>query len=633
MNRLFPRLGCGLLLVTGASPLLAQTVTDTTRVPAATPAPVAAPAPVVATPPVVQPAAPAPARIDVTDPKAPLQAPVYVPLDPDVYRLIDRYAIKYGPDSLGDIHTSTRPYNRAAVARLAARIYGSTTQLTGLSNAGAQSGTAVRTESPLGKADQFNINYLLQDNWSSLSGGLPFDNISKRPILKYFYRTPSDFYSVNTKDFTLRVNPVLNLQAGGGSDGFLFLNTRGAQIEGTVDRRLGFFAYVTDTQMRPPGYVTQRVGRDNAVPHEGYWKFFKNQQNQFDFLTARGYVTYAATRHINVQLGHDRNVIGNGYRSLILSDFAAPYFFLKLNTRVWKLNYQNIFAEMTAERLNVDTLFQKKYLALHHLSYDITPGLNVGVFESTMFGRGKEGFELQYLNPLIFYRAVEQAIGSNDNALLGADFRWNIKRRFQLYGQVVLDELKVSEVRAGNGWWANKQAFQLGGKYIDVFGLPNLDLQLEYNYIRPYTYQHEDLYRAYEHYGQPLAHPNGANLRELFGQLSYQPLPRLTLVGKGFYTVYGQDVAPAAGGPLLNYGGNVLRSYETRVQEYGNRVGQGLRTEQLFGDFTATWMARHNLWLDAKLIVRSELAAAVRTTNVYPSVGLRWNAAQRLHEF
>jgi hypothetical protein len=103
-----------------------------------------------------------------------------------------------------------------------------------------------------------------------------------------------------------------------------------------------------------PGYVQRRIQRDQIVPHEGYWKYFKTQNgSQYDFFSARGYVTYAATKHINVQLGHDRNFIGNGYRSLILSDYSSPYFFLKLNTRIWKLNYQNVFAEMTASRYSV----------------------------------------------------------------------------------------------------------------------------------------------------------------------------------------------------------------------------------------------------------------------------------------
>jgi hypothetical protein len=622
MTQLLPRLGLGLLLASAASPLLAQTVTDTTRTPAPAPIPTATPAPLPVAP-TVTPAAAAPARIDVTDPKAPLQAPVYVPLDHDVYRLIDRYAIKYGPDSAGDVHTSTKPYNRGAVARLAARL-----------GAGPQS-----------KADAFNRAYLLQDNWQFVTD--PANqalSVSRQPVLKHFYRTPTDLYSVNTKDFQLRVNPVIHFQAGpGDAFGLLYTNTRGVQVEGTIDQRLGFFTYFTDTQTRVPGYVGGRVLRDNAFPHEGYWKLYKDQTNQYDFLTARGYVTYAATKHINVQLGHDRNFIGNGYRSLILSDFAAPYFFLKLNTRVWKLNYQNIFAELTTERTrdprrgNIDTVFQKKYMALHHLSYDITPSLNVGLFETVMFGRRKGRFELQYLNPIIFYRSVEQAIGSDDNAILGADFRWNIKKRGQIYGQVVLDELIVSQVRAGNGWWSNKQAFQIGGKYIDVFGLNNLDLQLEYNYIRPYTYQHEDLYRAYEHYGQPLAHPMGANLWEVFGQLSYQPLPRLTLLGKGFFTKFGRDIVNSSG-TTLNYGGNPLLSYNTRVQEYGNEVGQGQRSNLMLADFTATWQLRPNLWLDGTLLARAveeqySNGASSRTTNFYPSVSLRWNAARRLYEF
>ena len=45
-----------------------------------------------------------------------------MPLDPNTYRLLDRYAIKYGSDSLRDPHTSVRPYTRAAAAHLGERV-------------------------------------------------------------------------------------------------------------------------------------------------------------------------------------------------------------------------------------------------------------------------------------------------------------------------------------------------------------------------------------------------------------------------------------------------------------------------------------------------------------------------------
>ncbi|MGI4736628.1 MAG: capsule assembly Wzi family protein [Janthinobacterium lividum] len=560
------------------------------------------------------------------------QGALYVPLDPNTYRLLDRYAIKYGPDSLQDPHTSVRPYTRAAAAHLGERL------LSGDS--------LIYNQGTLSRADRFNAQYLLKDSWmySDLGDSL---NVSKKPILTYFYRDQTDLYHVQTKDFTFRLNPVLLLQGGkdGGDnsiDGLRYVNTRGIAFEGTIDQRLGFYGSFADNQEAVPGWVQQRIVRDNSVPHEGYWKTFKTSGNAYDFFTARGGITYAATKHINVQLAHDRNFIGNGYRSLILSDYSAPYFFLKLNTRVWKFNYQNLFAELTARRSisGLDSLYPKKYLALHHLSFDVTDNFNIGVFESEVSGGAGRGLELQYLNPIIFYRAIEQNVGSTDNALLGLDFKWNIKHRAQLYGQLVLDEFKLSEIRAGNGWWANKQAIQLGGKLLDVAGVRNLDLQLEFNYIRPYTYQHETEYTNYQHYQQPLAHPMGANVTEVLGIVSYQPLPRLSLVAKAFYTVQGLDALPPAGATALtNYGSNVLLSYNTRPMEYGNRTGQGDKNRLLHADFTATYQPRLNLFLDATLIARHQSLdqptyyGAVSGNEVYASLAVRWNIAQRLHEF
>ncbi|QKG58935.1 hypothetical protein GKZ68_11690 [Hymenobacter sp. BRD128] len=560
----------------------------------------------------------------------PYQGSLYVPLDPNTYRLIDRYAIKYGPDSLHDPHTSVRPYTRSAAAHLGERLLASPTGLSA--------------------ADQFNAQYLAKDNWLFSPTGDSL-NRSPQPVLKNFYRNQTDFYSVNNKDFAFRINPVLLLQAGkdGGENsisGLRYVNTRGVAFEGLIDQRLGFYGFFTDNQEAVPGWVYERGLRDNGsvpvAPHEGYTKFFKNKPDQYDFFTARGGITYAATKHINVQFAHDRNFIGNGYRSLILSDYSAPYFFLKLNTRIWKFNYQNIFAELTARRSisGLDSLFPKKYLALHHLSLDVTNNFNIGVFESEVSGGPGRGLELQYLNPLIFYRAIEQNLGSTDNALLGLDFKWNIKHRGQLYGQLVLDEFKLSEILAGNGWWANKQAIQLGGKLLDVAGISNLDLQLELNYIRPYTYQHETEYTNYQNYAQPLAHPMGANLTEVLGVLSYQPLPRLNLVAKAFYTVQGLD-AQAPGGALVltNYGSNPLLSYNTRPMEYGVRTGQGDKNRLLHFDFTATYQPKLNLFVDATLIARNQKLdqptyyGAVAGTEVYASLALRWNIAQRLHEF
>ena len=537
-----------------------------------------------------------------------------VPLNEDVYRLIDRYHTKYNTE---DLHTSFKPYGRAWVATLAE--------------------TANRDVDTKSAQDEYNINYLLNDNWNYTRHDR--DNQSSRPFLNYFYERKSDFYSYESPEFSLRVNPVIGLQVGEDSqtDGIRSINTRGIQVEGSLDGKLGFYTFLTDNQARLPGYVEDRIARDGVVPHEAYWKPFK--EDGYDFFSARGYLNYAATKHISVMLGHDRNFIGNGYRSLILSDYSAPYFFLKLNTQVWKLQYTNLFAELNQQFERRDQLYPKKYMALHHLSLNLLPNLNVGVFESTIFGRDYGRFELQYLNPIIFYRAVETSLGSEDNALLGADFKWNIYNRVQLYGQFVLDEFLLSELKAGNGWWGNKYALQAGAKYIDAFNISNLDLQGELNVVRPFTYQHESSSTNYQHYQQPLAHPLGANLAEAIALVRYQPLPKLTFTGKAIVTRYGQDPAPTVDteGNLVesNFGGNVLKPYTTRTGDYGHTIGSGVTTNQVYGEATLSYQLLYNMNVDLTQVVRRARAddPAFNQSTSFTALSFRWNIPQRTHAF
>lgn len=541
----------------------------------------------------------------------------YVPHDREVYHLIDRFSIKYSGQLASNeespkLHTGIRPYRRQDVAELAEMV-------------GARS-------SSLSAQDQFNKDYLLNDNWDytrreSRQQGTPF--------LKYFFRNQADLYHAEGEEYSVRVNPVLHFQGGVDTDteGLRYINTRGVQLEGTVNKRLGFYTFLTENQARFPGYVNERIQRDTIVPNEGYFKPFK--QDGQDFFTARGYLNYGISKNINVQLGHDRNFIGNGYRSLILSDYAAPYFFLKLNTQFWRIQYMNLFAEMNADFELRDQLYPKKYFAYHHLSVNITPAINVGLFESVVFARGKGRFELQYLNPIIFYRSVEQQLGSNDNALLGLDFKVNIAKTAQVYGQVAIDEFLLSALRARTGGWENKQGLQLGAKYLDVAGISNLDIQGEFNVVRPYTYQHEDRYTNYQHYQQPLAHPMGANFYEYIGIVRYQPIGKLFLTGKAIYTKYSVDTDSS------NYGSNVLYSYNARPyyppnqRAEGHFIAEDNPTNLIHLDLTASWQLRHNMFIDVKQIVRRRTSsvAAYNNNTAVSTVAFRWNIPQRLYEF
>ncbi len=542
-----------------------------------------------------------------------------VPYNQDYQHLVERYEIRRGKFS-ENLMLSIKLLERRGVAALADSILKENRMM-------------------LNKIDRFNLFYLLNDNseWADST-----NDKTKRPILGTFYEHQSDFYRVNVKDFNLHVNPVLHLGMGIATDSENrpFLNTRGAEMRGLIANRVGFYTYLADNIMLFPNYVMDYIAANNAVPGEGFWKT-RTESGVLDntgvsALTARGYVAFDILKNImSFQLGHDKQFYGNGYRSLILSDFSANYLFARFNTRIWKINYTNSYTQLTSDAFGTNRVYPKKYAVFHHLGINITENLNIGLFESVVYGRRdgfrNDTFDLSYLNPIIFYRWVEQQVGSGDNAMIGFDWRWNFLKQFQFYGQFVLDEFKLSEARAGDGWWGNKHGLQAGVKYIDALGIKNLDLQAEYNAVRPYTYTHfdDESLSNHAHFNQALAHPLGANFREFIGIARYQPIPRLMLTGKLIYAQQGLD------GPNTNWGSNILLDNTTRQQEYGNHIGQGIASNLIFGDFTASYQLKHNLFIDFKQVLRRlQSDDAARNSNIsFTSLAVRLNIAQRLHEF
>lgn len=531
-------------------------------------------------------------------------------LNEDYYHWIDRYEIKSGKIVPG-FFTTIKPYKRDIIIKYL--------------------DTLTNDEVFTSRTDQFNRDYLRNDSWE---WSRPETNESKKPFLKKLYRKKSDLVYVDIPEFDLHVNPVLYL--GAGSDNRLdhptMINTRGVELRGMIDRKVGFYTYLTDNQANLPSYVDDMMQMNPVVPHEGFWKDFKD--NGVDYLQARAYIDFNVSKHIYLQFGNDRTFIGNGYRSLIFSDYSPPTLFLRANVRVWKINYMYQLNRMVADTKSSNkSRYPEKFMVFHHASINIGKKFNLGVFESVVFSpqdsTNNNTFDASYLNPVIFYRAIEQQYGSSDNALLGMDFKWNAFKKVSFYGQAVLDEFVLDEIKAGDGWWANKFALQGGIKYIDALGVSNLDLQAEVNAVRPYTYSHTTQFGNYSNYRQSLAHPLGSNFNELIGIIRYQPIPRLNLVAKATYVDIGRD------GEDENWGSDILKASQTREQEYGNTIGQGNSNKIVSLYMTASYMLKHNLFLDASQVIRKstcDLEFYNNNTSI-TSVALRWNIPQRLYDF
>jgi len=541
----------------------------------------------------------------------------YLQLGQEDYQLLDRLETRSGRLS-DDIFTTVKPISRKGAVNFLLEKKAAADSI-GLTN-----------------IDRYNIDHMVSvsGEWAPDENGA-ID--SRKPWFKTFYKKQPDFVHVHTKDFFLVANPVISGEVisehystgGASTTETRYASSRGVELRGWVMKKIGFYTYFTDNQEQPVSFVKDWADAHQAVPGADYYQ--TPSAKTYDYLLARGYIDFAAIKdHVNVTFGYDKHFIGDGMRSLFLSDFSAGATFLRLNTRIWKLNYQNLYLELTPQySRGADQQLPHKYATIHHLSINATKWLNIGLFESVIFDR-TDRYAFDYMIPVIFYRAVERSNGSPDNENLGLNVKVIAAKHLQFYGQFFLDELKTKELFGNNGWWGNKFGVQLGGKYYDAFTVKNLDLQGEVNIVRPFTYSHSDTIANYTHYNQPLAHPLGSGFAEITGTARYQPAKNLYLSAKGMYYMKGTDT----GG--VNNGNSIFVGYNSRASEYGVSLINGIKANCLLLNFNASYELRENLFIDLGASHRKvsyENNALPGSSSTYFYGGLRLNIARRDYDF
>ena len=539
-----------------------------------------------------------------------------LPFGHQSYHWMDRLEIKSG--KLADFHTSHKQYSRAEITQYAQKVY-----------------KELEAEN-LEDGDFKDFDAIYRDNNHELSA-TALESVSHpkyetrvRPLFKHFYKTPANFFEVTKKDFSLIVQPSASVDLGienteSNNSGYL-QRTQGLIVQGEIDNKVSFYADANLYFDRYQAHVRRYINEHQSIPGLGFYGAndeLGGVDSLYDAINAQGAINFKATKHIEFELGHGTNFIGNGYRSLALSNFAQNYLYLKVNTKVWKFDYQNIFAEMrqlsTTQTVTGD--FPRKYLAMHHLSLNLAKNFNVGIFESVILKRDDSGFDLNYINPVIFYRSAERNLGSPDNMLIGGDFKWNFLNKFSLYGQAILDELQASNLISNPKSWAHKFGGQVGLKYIDAFYIDHLDIQLEVNAVRPYTYSHFDSSSTYTHFSQPLAHPLGANFSEFLAIVKYQPSDRLFLEMRIMNALTGKDTLNS------NWGNNIFVNYRTRSSDDDVVIGQGVQTNIFLFNFTASYALFHNCFVDLNVMYRNENSAidAYDYNSFFFSTGIRLN--------
>ncbi len=504
-----------------------------------------------------------------------------IPLGHPVYRFVERCEIR---GLLDHPLSGSRPYSRLTVARCLAEIDHRTKEL-----------------NPVEKRQLDYYRFLFADELNRLGesqaeGYMPsWNRYSDLPLLRSLniFTNDRDLLSVYGDDWGFVANANFSGSTRreeacviGGEPGSEMILSNGFEAR-LYWQRFELFGAATDAQVSgdPACFDTVRYP---------YRKYASTGKDNFDFYDTETSLGYEDSR-ILVQFGKGKNRWGHGKTgSLALSNHALPYTHFRARGHFGSFEMTYLHGKLVQEPPifeALDTLdngavrkhYADKYLAGHRIQIDITRDLQLGFFETVIYG--ERGFELEYLHPLMFLRGAEHYTRDRDNMFLGFDLRLKLFQRLSLHAEVLFDDLQFSKITSDTS--KNKHAILIGAKVVDPLGLSNSLAFLEYAYVRPYVYTHKFPINVATHYGAGMGYPGQPNSDVMAAGLDVHLMRELVVTIRAQRSRHG---ANTAGG--LNFGGFIRQSEKDNGEplvpllegdlETTNRIELGAAFEPLY---------------------------------------------------
>jgi len=426
--------------------------------------------------------------------------------------------------------------------------------------------------------------------------------------------------------YTIYADVLPDLQTGRDFSGKknVWLTTLGYQVGGTIGSKFSFYGAGYHNRAVLPQYLTNYANNLGVVP--GQTKNTSQGSTVTDWQYFTFLLSYTPVKYINFTVGKDKTFIGDGYRSVLLSDYASNYPFVKFTANVGNVRYMTMWAYMNnpgSPPIPGTNDTRNKWGYFQYLDWNVSNRLSLGFFQNVMettkdVNGQRRGFNVSLATPFAFLQPLSNIDNNPVKNLLGATIKYKVVDKTILYGQFALGEFHAADIFSGNGSSVNKSGIQFGVRGADLFGVKNLNYLGEFNTARPYTYQSYEQASSYSNYDEPLADPLGANYREWIGMLNYS-IGRFDLQGQLNYAVYGLDENG------LNYGKNVLELYTQPARQYGNVVAQGLHTNFYYAGGKVAYLLnpKYNLRVEVGAIYRDEKNSVFNNKTGMLTIGLR----------
>lgn len=412
------------------------------------------------------------------------------------------------------------------------------------------------------------------------------------------------------------------------------MNTRGYEVSGNIGDKFYFETAFYENQGRFPAYLDSLVRITQVIPRQSNYKNALGDGPGFDFNYSTARLVYMPGKHLLFDLGYNHNFIGDGYRSLLLSDWSINYPYFRAALTFGKLQYSVMWSQYINRVVTINDIagspnyafgFSRKWAQTYFLDYAFTNKFSAGIFNSVVWA-GKDDtknsdVDVTYASPVIFAHSGKSKTGIDNNELLGLNLKYKFLPKANIYGQLALDKTGSDA--------DNRYAVQAGVRFWDFLKVKAWNALLEFNTARPYTYSSPNLHAVYGGANLPLAHPLGANFREVVGVTDYT-YKHWWFRLEAFIAQQGLQQPNDS----LNYGSNPFNG-STAYPSGTIKTTNGLQTHIYYGDLRIAYVLnpKTNLRLETGFTYRREKNAANTFEDKYAYIGVRMSFRNLVYDF
>ncbi len=420
--------------------------------------------------------------------------------------------------------------------------------------------------------------------------------------------------------------PTSQQRGGNNKSKLNMMNTRGYEASGNIGNKFYFETDLYENQGRFPGYVDSIIRRDTVVPFQNRFKNVGDGKG-FDFSYSTARLIYIPNPHFLFNLGYGTNFIGDGYRSLLLSDYNTNYPYLRAAASFGHFQYSVMWSQyISGTTRNIYAFgYPRKWGQTYLLDWQASRNLSVGLFNSVISAyQTKENHTNvggSLFSPIIFLHASKSS-GVKNNDLAGLNLKYRITPKINVYGQFLADNF-------GSVEWENRYGFQLGLRIGDLFKVKGWNVLGEANLVRPYTYATDTITTVYAHNNEPLAHPDGANFKEIVFVSDYT-YKRWWFRLEAFANRYGADSSAET-----DFGQNIFKPLSLHSKETNIKASQGLYTSLYYGDIRVAYILnkKTNLRIEVGGAARSETNKTDNYKDIFFYVGVRTTFRKLIYDF